>query len=257
VQPAQQRSRQLHTEPIHDETLHSSNAQRSNVDQRNTRAPVEVGNMASRLAGSHGQNSRTARLAQAPKREIEHGARRPIDPLKIVDREHRTALSSEDTERRHQRSPQRPHIRSPRGPVREQKRRFQRAPLRRRQLRQHLVDDRLHQIREDRQPQRPLSLHRTGYQHTSPLIGSRSRRRLPQRRLAHTSLAGQNNDRAPGLRPHTPHHAQLISAPHDPRGHRTHPPGDTTQHTCRPAPAEPEGPSHHSSSRGAPSPADE
>ena len=87
------------------------------------------------------------RLGQTPQREADRTRRRSVEPLEVVDREHEPVLG-EHLERAADGDAEGALVDGLPGRVLHEQRDFERVPARRRQPRQHLVEDALEEVAE-------------------------------------------------------------------------------------------------------------
>jgi hypothetical protein len=163
------------------------------------------------------------RPTQATERELERASRSTVDPLQVVDREHRAEIAAEDRERAEERGPERARIRRTTLRLAEEQGSLQSSLLRSRKHGQHLVGDRLDQIRERHKTEAPLGLYRPRDEHAPAGRKCRRGRGIPQRRLSDPRLPAKD-DRAT-IRPlkGSARNAQLLLTPDDRNDRRAHP----------------------------------
>jgi hypothetical protein len=90
----------------------------------------------------------------------EGASRQGVEPLRIVDRDEHGSVFSQDLQRVASCNPERPGIRQFRVRLFEQERHFERAPPRRCQRRQNVVENLLEQIAQPYMGETALGLHR-------------------------------------------------------------------------------------------------
>ena len=136
------------------------------------------------------------RLGQPPEREAERARRRGVEPLEVVDREHELVLGQElqgaangDAECA--------GVDRPPGRVLDEEDDLERPPPRRRQGRQHLVEDAVEQVAEPGVRERALRLGGPRREHAQPAPARVLDRRAPERRLPDPGLALERDRNRP------------------------------------------------------------
>ena len=202
MDPQQRLASEDAVEPLAQEPVQRSNAQGPN------RHPLEVLDR-ERSLECRGLNS----IRQPPREQQQHAARRGpskreaegarrgrVEPLHVVDRDDDRPVVRQHLQRGASRDPERPRIDPVCGRILEEECALERAASRRRQRRQHDVEDVLEQVAEARQSQTALGLGGPrGKDAQSPRMCTLDARK-PKRRLPNASLALEHESSRPSLR---------------------------------------------------------
>ncbi len=112
------------------------------------------------LAEPAGPDEQQARLGQPAECKPERGRRRRVEPLEVVDRDDQLLLG-EQLQGAADRDPEGPRIDRTAGWIRDEQGNLERAPLRRRQLRENVVEDPVEEVAQPGEGERALRLGRT------------------------------------------------------------------------------------------------
>ena len=189
-EPDEQRPRQGRPEPAADQVVQRRHRERSDDDplttvvRQRTREPErQVG-----VSFDPPRHEQREPGRQPPRREREGLLRRRVEPLDVVDRQQHGAPRRERVQDGDQRGRGRSRVRRL---VRlsEQERRFERAPLQRRQLALRLLERGADEVGDRRVRELRLALRRARLQHAETARIGSPHRLEPERRLADPRLA--------------------------------------------------------------------